>query len=302
MQSIQLLTITLGLCLLAACAETTASAPPTAATAAAVDEPTDVFWGDTHLHSNYSPDAYLQGNKSADPDTAYHFAKCLPAIHPGNGAKIRLSRPLDFLVLTDRGEFMGIIPRLLRGDPVLMKTKTGKRYAKWFKQGKAVKVFGELIGDVNAGRVNPDLSNPEINAAVWADIVDAGQQHDDPGTFTTFIGWEWTSTPGGYNLHRVVVSPDGEAARNYIPFNSLDSPKPEDLWAWLEKTNQETGARFVAIPHNSNISNGMMFDQVDSEGRPITADYARTRMKWEPLHEMTQMKGDSETHPTLSRA
>ena len=297
-RSIRLLNATLGLCLLGACAETT-TAPP-ASTAAAVQEPTQVFWGDTHLHSNYSPDAYLQGNASADPDTAYRFAKGLPAIHPGNGAKVRLSRPLDFLALTDHGEFMGIIPRLLSGDPVLMKTKTGKRFARLFKQGKGVKVFAELIGDVNAGRVNPDLSNPEINEAVWAVIVDAGQQHDDPGTFTTFIGWEWTSTPGGYNLHRVVISPDGEAARKYIPFNSLDSPKPEDLWAWLDKTNQETGARFVAIPHNSNISNGMMFDQVDSEGRPISAEYARMRMKWEPLVEMTQMKGDSETHPMLS--
>ena len=285
---------------LAACAETTSTAPPAVATAASVEEPTKVFWGDTHLHSNYSPDAYLQGNSSADPDTAYRFAKGLPAIHPGSGAKVRLSRPLDFLALTDHGEFMGIIPRILSGDPILMKTKTGKRFARMFEQGKAVKVFEELIGDVNAGRLNPDLVNPEINAAVWADIVDAGQQHDDPGTFTTFIGWEWTSTPGGYNLHRVVISPDGEAARKYIPFNSLDSAKPEDLWAWLEKTNQETGARFVAIPHNSNISNDLMFDQVDSEGRPITAEYARTRMKWEPVVEMTQMKGDSETHPTLS--
>ena len=285
---------------LAACAETTSTAPPTTATAAPVEEPTQVFWGDTHLHSNYSPDAYLQGNQSADPDTAYRFAKGLPAIHPGSGAKVRLYEPLDFLALTDHGEFMGIIPKLLEGDPVLINTKTGKRFAKMFEQGKSVKVFEEMIAMVNSGNIVDDLLNPEINQAVWADIVDVGQRHNDPGTFTTFMGWEWTSTPGGYNLHRVVISPDGEAAQKYIPFNSLDSTKPEDLWAWLEKTNQETGARFVAIPHNSNISNGMMFDQVDSEGRPITAEYARTRMKWEPLHEMTQMKGDSETHPTLS--
>ena len=297
MNSARLFVIAGTLIALGACAETTSTTPPPTAP---VEEPTNVYWGDTHLHSNYSPDAYLQGNESADPDSAYRFAKGLPAIHPGSGAKVRLYDPLDFLALTDHGEFMGIIPRLLSGDPILMKTKTGKRYAKWFKQGKAVKVFEDLMGDVNAGRTNPDLSNPEINAAVWEDIVDVGQAHNDPGKFTTFIGWEWTSTPDGYNLHRVVISPDGEAARQYIPFNSLDSAKPEDLWAWLEKTSEETGARFTAIPHNSNISNGLMFNEVDSEGRPITAEYARTRMKWEPLHEMTQMKGDSETHPALS--
>ena len=287
------------LCVAAACAETTTTTPSSTA-AAPIEEPTHVYWGDTHLHSNYSPDAYLQGNSSADPDTAYRFAKGLPAIHPGSGAKVRLSRPLDFLALTDHGEFMGIIPKLIAGDPLIANTKTGKRWAKMFAKGKGVKVFAEGIEIMNSGQIPDDLSSPEINAAVWADIVEVGQAHDDPGTFTTFIGWEWTSTPEGYNLHRVVISPDAEAAKKYIPFNSFDSTKPEDLWAWLEKTNQETGARFVAIPHNSNISNGLMFDQVDSEGRPITAEYARMRMKWEPVVEMTQMKGDSETHPTLS--
>ncbi|MBW2190203.1 MAG: DUF3604 domain-containing protein, partial [Deltaproteobacteria bacterium] len=119
--------------------------------------------------------------------------------------------------------------------------------------------------------------------------------------FTSFIGWEWTSTPTGKNLHRVVFIPQGgEVASKFIPYSSFDSDRPEDLWAWLEETSSRTGATFTAIPHNSNISGGLMFNDVDSEGRPITAEYARTRMKWEPVIEVTQIKGDSETDPILS--
>ncbi len=290
---------------LAACAGSSATAPagtaPVSAAQAMANEPTRLFWGETHLHSNYSPDAYLQGNKTADPDTAYRFGKGLPAIHPGSGAKVRLHNPLDFVALTDHGEYMGIIPRLLNGDPQLMATKTGKRYARMFKQGKAVAVFADLLKDANSGIPNPDLSNREINATVWGEIIDAAERHNEPGKFTTFLGWEWTSTPDGNNLHRVVISPDGKSVGSqFLPYSLFDSAKPEDLWAWLDKTSKATGARFIAIPHNSNISGGLMFNEVDSEGRPITAEYARTRMKWEPLHEMTQMKGDSETHPSLS--
>ena len=132
-------------------------------------------------------------------------------------------------------------------------------------------------------------------------MVEITERHNIPGRFTSFIGWEWTSTPGGKNLHRVVFMPEGgEVASKFIPYSSFDSAKPEDLWAWLEETSSSTGATFTAIPHNSNISGGLMFNDVDSEGRPITAEYARTRMKWEQVVEVTQIKGDSETDPILS--
>ena len=132
-------------------------------------------------------------------------------------------------------------------------------------------------------------------------MVKITERHNSPGEFTAFIGWEWTSTPGGKNLHRVVFMPeDGEVASKFIPYSAFDSDKPEHLWAWLEETSERTGATFTAIPHNSNISGGLMFNDVDSEGRPITAQYARTRMKWEQVVEVTQIKGDSETDPILS--
>ena len=131
--------------------------------------------------------------------------------------------------------------------------------------------------------------------------MDAAERNNNPGTFTAIIGWEWTSTPNRANLHRVVFTPaNAETAKKFLPLSARDSPRPEDLWSWLEDTSDRLGIDFVAIPHNSNLSTGLMFDMVDSEGRPISAEYARTRMRWEPLAEVLQMKGTSETHPFLS--
>jgi hypothetical protein len=131
--------------------------------------------------------------------------------------------------------------------------------------------------------------------------MDATDRHDDPGTFTAFMGWEWSSTPNGANLHRVVVMREGrETGDQFIPYSSLDSDKPEDLWTWLETTSQATGAHLLAIPHNSNISQGLMFPLQDSSGNAPTPEWAEQRMKWEPIVEVTQIKGDSETHPALS--
>jgi hypothetical protein len=166
----------------------------------------------------------------------------------------------------------------------------------------------------------PVSGDPRASAAEWSESVAAGvpgadvsmrnawqrltetaDRHDDPGNFTALIGWEWSSTPGGANLHRVVLTDaDGETARRFLPFSSGDSPYPEDLWAWLERTGDETGARFLAIPHNSNISKGLMFAERTLRGEPIDAEHARRRMAFERMVEVTQIKGDSETHPELS--
>jgi hypothetical protein len=262
----------------------------------------NLYWGDTHLHSSYSPDAFLMGNQTADPDTAYHYAKGYPVIHPYHRARIQIGTPLDFLVLSDHGEFMGVIPNILKGNPLVANTETGKRYRKMFEEGKAIEVFGELIAQVNkVAPINPDLGNEEVSRSVWGEIMAAADRHNEPGKFTAFMGWEWSSTPGGANLHRVVVMRDGkEKGQEFIPYTSLDSDKPEDLWKWLDSTSARTGAHFIAIPHNSNISQGLMFPLQDSEGNVISKEYAATRMKWEPVMEMTQIKGDSETHPNLS--
>jgi hypothetical protein len=168
--------------------------------------------------------------------------------------------------------------------------------------GKEIEVFGELIAQVNGViPVNPDLNSPEVSRTVWGEIMDAADRHDDPGTFTAFMGWEWSSTPNGANLHRVIVMREGrETGDQFVPYSSLDSDKPEDLWRWLETTSQATGGHFLAIPHNSNISQGLMFPLQDSFGNALTPEYARRRMKWEQIVEMTQIKGDSETHPRLS--
>jgi hypothetical protein len=262
---------------------------------------TEVFFGDTHLHTSYSPDAYLMGNRSADPDTAYRYAKGQPVVHPFHRAKIQIKTPLDFLVVADHAEYMGVIPKVFEGDPLVANTDTGKRWKAWADAGEPQKAFAEGIASVNAGKAIPDLNSEEIRRSVWGEIMEAAERHNEPGKFTTFLGWEWSSTPSGANLHRVVFVREGKKiGEKFLPFTSFDSDKPEDLWDWLDATSNSTGANFVAIPHNQNISKGLMFPIQDSYGKPITKAYAQSRMRWETVVETTQIKGDSETHPMLS--
>lgn len=263
---------------------------------------TKLYWGDTHLHTSYSPDAYLMQNRSADPDTAYRYAKGYPVVHPYHKARIQIHTPLDFLVVSDHGEFMGVVPMILQGNPLVADTPTGKRYREMAEQGKEIEIFGELIAQVNKiVPPSPDLYNEEINSTVWSDIMDAADRHNEPGKFTAFMGWEWSSTPNGANLHRVIVMKGGkENGKNFIPYTSFDSDNPEDLWVWLDETSKNSDTDFLAIPHNSNISKGLMFPLQDSKGGLIDSDYAKLRMRWEPVVEVTQIKGDSETHPKLS--
>ena len=265
-------------------------------------EPTRLYWGDTHLHTSYSADAYFMNNRSADPDTAYRWAKGLPVVHPGTRSRVQIHTPLDFLVVADHAEMLGVPLKLMNGDPLLTATATGRRWAAMIREGKGAEVFEYEFGAaITSNTPIADFEDAGIKEAAWGDVVAAANRHYAPCAFTSLVGWEWTSTPGGNNLHRVVFMPDGEEkARQFLPFSSLDSDKPEDLWAWLQETSERVDTDFVAIPHNSNISGGMMFDEVDSEGRPVTAEYARMRMRWEPVVEVTQIKGDSETHPTLS--
>jgi hypothetical protein len=271
------------------------------ATAPAASPKTELYFGDTHLHTSWSPDAYLLQNRSAPPDVAYRYAKGFPVVHPYHKARIRIGTPLDFLVVSDHAEYMGVIPMILQGDPRVAGSETAKRFKQLTDEGKEAEAFAILLGQVNRGEPDPALNSPEVNRSVWNEIMDAAERHNQPGKFTSFLGWEWSSTPNGANLHRVVFIREGKSVGSkFLPYTAFDSSKPEDLWAWLEQTAQASGATFVAIPHNSNISKGLMFPTEDSEGKPITAEYARTRMKWEPVVEVTQIKGDSETHPTLS--
>jgi hypothetical protein len=267
----------------------------------AAAQETQLLWGDTHLHTSYSPDAYLMGNRSADPDTAYRYAKGEPIVHPYHRAKIQIGTPLDFLVVSDHAEYMGIIPKVFSGDPIVANTEAGRRWKEFSDAGTPELAFAEGIGSANAGTPISDFQSEEVRSSVWSDIVGAAERHNDPGNFTAFIGWEWSSIPDGANLHRVVFMDQGaDEAMQFLPYSLFDSERPEDLWAWLDETSSRVGTDFVAIPHNQNISKGLMFPLADSDGRPINSEYATARMRWETVVETTQIKGDSETHPMLS--
>ena len=262
--------------------------------------PQRVYWGDTHLHTTYSPDAGMLQNFNLGPDDAFRFARG-EQVTANNGMQARLVRPLDFLVVSDHSEYMGLIPEIRGGNPDLLKDPVGKQWFDWYNSGPdgQYKVFLNFAEDLsnNAGRIEFGT----IARSTWDLMVETADKFNDPGNFTAFIGYEWTSTPKGNNMHRVVVFRDGaNKAGRVVPFSSFDSADPEDLWTYLAKYEADTGGRVMAIPHNANVSNGMMFDTETVSGGPITADYGKMRTRFEPLQEMTQMKGDSETHPDLS--
>jgi len=295
----------------------------TTAVANAAEEPTQLLFGDTHLHTSYSFDAYLNKNQSADPDTAYRWAKGLPVIHPYNRARVQIKTPLDFLVVADHAELMGVIRAVNNNTAELEDLGWFGNIKRWLitkvlndaiEGGAGSDVFVSILPNKaqNPGtdpvqdpvNIIPDTGFGDTiptETTAWHEIVDAAERHNEPGKFTSLIGWEWSSIPTGANLHRVVLTPDGaDKAKQFLPFGSDQSQYPEDLWQWLEDTRDRTDTRFVAIPHNSNISKGYMYSETTLKGEPITAQYARRRMSWEPVSEVTQIKGDSETHPSLS--
>jgi hypothetical protein len=259
-----------------------------------------VFWGDTHVHTTYSADAGMVGNFRLGPAEAYRFARG-EQIEANNGMQAKLVRPLDFLVVADHAEYMGLMPLLRGGDRRILGDPVGRRWYDWFREGPdgAYKVFLEFAEDLNNN--NGRIEFEGIARSTWDLMTETADAYNDPGRFTAFIGYEWTSTPKGNNLHRVVIFKDDAArAGKVVPFSSFDSPNPEDLWAYMANYERTTGGRVFAIPHNANLSNGMMFDTETFRGKRIKKDYAEMRSRFEPLHEMTQIKGDSETHPKLS--
>jgi len=275
--------------------------------------PTNLYWGDTHLHTSNSFDVYLFGTPTSTLETAYRFARGLPVVSPTTRVRWQLSRPLDFLVVADHAEMMGSMPRLFARDPLLAETKTGKilrgiggeqstqelldAYSLVVKAGSGTENEAGLTGE----DIYRDLHGGEKRRSTWDEYIATADRYNEPGVFTTFIGWEWSATPGGGNLHRVVFSPQGgEVASQFLPYSTLESDDPEDLWTWLRETSTRTGADFIAIPHNSNISIGQMFPLVTQRGDTVDADYAAARMQWETVIEVTQIKGDSEAHPLLS--
>jgi hypothetical protein len=262
---------------------------------------TRVLWGDTHLHTSNSTDAYAGGNTTLGPEDAYRFARGEPVVQSVTGTRMRISRPLDFLVVADHSDYLGLQKYMQKDDPRLTATPEGRRLQQLAVEDPGA-VFRMIFArDAEFSRDQLLSIYAPVARQPWLDEIDAAERYNEPGVFTAFAGWEWSAQPESRNLHRVVFSPSSpEALRAFFPFSNLDSTRPEDFWAWLERTSKKTGAEFVAIPHNSNMSTGLMFDRVDSDGRPITAEYARTRIRWEPVMEVTQVKGTSEVNPALS--
>jgi hypothetical protein len=267
---------------------------------------THLYWGDVHLHSNFSLDAYSTANTSVTPDLAYRFARGLPIRQPGLDRKIQIRRPLDFLAVTDHAEFLGLQVMLDNRDPLLTSTPWGQKILAAHLDpgsGGVMRATGGALSPDTPERreMLSQIFSDKVRSASWGAEVDAANRNYVPGSFTTLFGWEWTAMPGGKNLHRIVLADaDGEQAKTFIPYDNSASMRPEDLFKWLGETKARTGIDFLAIPHNSNISGGLMFQMTDSDGNPISAEYARTRAIWEPLVEVTQMKGTSEIHPDLA--
>lgn len=261
-----------------------------------------LLWGDTHLHTSYSADAYSNGNTSIDPAAAYRYAMGQPVLHPATRQRIRIPRPLDFLVVADHAEMLQLQQRLSEGDPLWLGTASGERLAPTLQENVRA-VFGEVV-QIKGGEDHPllrDFHVPQLRQTAWQRQVALADEYNQPGVFTALIGWEWSAAPGNANLHRVVfTAASAETAEQFLPFSYYDSERPEDLWRHLQQAHEATGADFVAIPHNSNMSDGRMFDLVDSDGRPLDAELNRQRLRWEPVIEITQVKGTSETMPDLS--
>jgi hypothetical protein len=261
--------------------------------------PNRVYFGDTHLHTSYSTDAGMTGN-TLGPEEAYRFARG-EEVKSSTGLPAKLQRPLDFLVIADHAENLGLAPQIAESDPELLKSDFGRKVHDLVKAGKGFDAYNEWIKRMSA-LDDPFKGNDAIIRTMWARETAAAEKYNEPGRFTAFIGFEWTSSPDGNNLHRNVIFRGGkEQADKIIPISQYDSTDPEVLWQWMSDAEKKTGTRLLAIPHNGNLSLGLMFDDVTlTSKKPLDRDYSERRMRWEPLYETTQMKGDGEAHPALS--
>ncbi len=258
-----------------------------------------VFWGDTHLHTSNSADAGFLNDK-VGPEEAYRFARGEVVTSTG-GLRVKLQRPYDFLVVSDHAEYLGLTPGLRRSDAVLLADETGKRWADMMKKDKesAFQAAMECVRSINAR--DEKLKNEAYGRSMWGQNCEIADRYNQPGAFTAFIGFEWTSMPNGRNLHRVVIfRDDKQRATQVLPLSFFDTENPEDLWKYMEGYEQKTGGRVLAIPHNGNLSNGLMFSVDRMDGSKFDREYAAKRMRWEPLYEVTQIKGDGEAHRELS--
>ncbi len=269
--------------------------------ALAQDYPTRAFFGDNHLHTGFSFDAGLFG-ATLTPEDAYRFARG-EELTASRGLQTKLARPLDFLVVADHAENLGFFKLLSEGDPKILAHPKGKEWYDGFQKGgqAAVAASQDLVMTYAAGFPEALQIKGEGTRPLWEVIIDAADKYNEPGKFTAFSGYEWSSMPGARNLHRVVIFVDSkDRTAQVVPFSAQDSVDPEDLWDYMAAYEKNTGGRVLAIAHNGNVSQGEMFAVETRDGKPFDKAYAERRIRFEPLYEVTQIKGDGETHPFLS--
>ncbi|MBS0171161.1 MAG: DUF3604 domain-containing protein [Nitrospira sp.] len=266
--------------------------------------PTRPMFGDTHLHTSFSTDAGAWGARLT-PRDAYRFARG-EELTSNTGQPVKLSRPLDFLVVSDHSDGFGFFPQLMGGDPELLATPQGRKWYDLIKSGRGAEAAFDMIMSFGKGQLPKGFPLPGTRAyrSAWQEVTKAADAYNDPGRFTAFIGYEWTSNTGANNLHRNVIFREGGAKATLVePLTTMPpqgSDNPEDLWKWMAATEDKTGSEVLAIAHNGNLSNGIMFPTVEAFGKKLDRAYAETRMKWERLYEVTQTKGTGEAHPVLS--
>jgi len=265
--------------------------------------PTRVYWGDTHVHTDNSLDARGFG-VTLDVADAYRFARGEEVVST-TGLPFQLRQPLDWLVVTDHSDGMGAMKEIIAGNPALLRDPVVRGWHDAMRRGgqAAFNATMDVINAFSQGKTPDVVLDRTFQQTVWDDYLEVAERFNDPGRFTALIGYEWTSTEDGNNLHRNVIYRDGIVrAQQTVPFTAAESFNPEDLWQWMAAYEEKTGGRLLAIAHNGNMSNGIMFpvETNPASGQPLTGDYARRRARWEPLYEVTQIKGDGETHPVLS--
>ncbi|WP_336802159.1 DUF3604 domain-containing protein [Kaistia sp. MMO-174] len=263
---------------------------------------TQPLWGEIHLHTSWSADAFAGGTR-VGPDEALKYAEG-ETIESNTGQPVRLSRPYDFLMVADHSDALGTVASIYDGDQAMMADPVLKRWHDEMRKGgeSASKVMMEMIALQGEGKIPKPMTDPDTQMDIWHKMTEIVESHNNPGKFTALIGYEWTSNyGGGNNLHRNVVYRDGKDKADMArPYTTFESELPNKFWEWLQAYEDKTGGKVLAVPHNGNLSNGLMFATETPDGKPIDAKWAEARARWEPLYEVTQGKGTSEQHPSLA--
>jgi len=296
---------------IAGCSKPAEKAPESTAAAVVAESPavveptypTRAWFGDTHVHTGWSADAGLDGAVTS-PEDAFRMARG-EEVKSNTGQMAKLRRPLDWMVITDHSDGMGTINEIRAGNPEMLADPTIKRWSEAMNSGDEKRNHAAVLEAIDMqsnGKLPAQLMNPKWMVSAWEKTIAIADKYNEPGKFTALIGYEWTvNAGGGDNLHRNIIYRDGaDKAKAMLPLTTFQTQDPEKLWQWMSEYEAKTGGRLLAIPHNGNLSNGRMFEETTFAGGPMTRAYAEARAKWEPLFEVTQIKGQSESHPSLS--